>query len=326
MIAPMHTQRGASPEETETKPECPQVCFVAPGAGLGHLVRVSALAMELRKLGVPSRILTHSLHAPMVAAATGCAIEFFPASRWTRAIPEAVARAQPRLVVLDTFPWGIRGEWAGVGSLPFRSVLLARRLHVSAYLNACRLSWNAESPLLRHVIVCEPLNRAYQDILENSGSELHPLPGRIRLPWEDGSFSVSGELVRTLEAKRTWLVVHSGPPEETEKLVRLAQTEAGGIRDAQVVVVAPGLRGVGDWRTCRFFPAALLIPHVHRLVTGAGYNCIAEATPFRAIHRGLAFPRRYDDQKARLEEFSGGAFLQLKNGAPVAARRIASFL
>lgn len=326
MIPPVGSPQGASRHGGLPRRDAAPVCFIAPGAGLGHLVRVCAVAMELTKLGVPSRIMTHSVHARMIQAATGCAIEWIPARNWRGLIPGVLANARPRLAVVDTFPWGIRGEWAEGGPWPCRFVLLARRLNVPAYLQASRLTWNAASPLLRHVIVCEPLGRGYRELLETSGSELHTLPGRIRLPWEDCSAQAPARLLAKLSRKRTWLVVHSGPPEEIDQLIELARSDMGGEKEGQIIAVVPHEGAPPAWETHRVFPAACLIPYAHRVVTGAGYNCVAEAGPFRNIHRCLPFPRRYDQQAARLREFSAAGALHAESGALAAARSIAALL
>lgn len=326
MIPPAGSTQGGSRTGGRPRRDAAPVCFIAPGAGLGHLVRVCAVAMELTKLGVPSRIMTHSVHARMVRAVTGCEMDRIPARDWRQRIPRVLANARPRLAVVDTFPWGIRGEWAEGGPWPCRFVLLARRLNVPAYLQASRLTWNAASPLLRHVIACEPLGRGYRELLEASGSELHTLPGRIRLPWEECSFQAPTRLLMELGRKRTWLVVHSGPPEEIGQLIELARSDMAGEPEGQIIAVVPREGAPPAWETRRVFPAACLMPHAYRLVTGAGYNCIAETGPFRDIHRCLPFPRRYDQQAARLREVPAGASSQSENAASAAARSIASLL
>lgn len=292
---------------------------------MGHLARACAVSVELAKLGLRSRIVTHSIYAAELHRATGCAIDFIPGSQWKRSLQRYVARVRPRLVVLDTFPWGIRGEWSDSASMNCRFVLLARRLNVPAYLGAAGLQWNADSPSLKRVIVCEPLSRAYREILEASGPELCVLPGRICLSSDDDSSQAPPQLMEILRKKPTWLVVHSGPQEEVEQLVELAETDMAG-RNGQIAAALPREEGYPGVFSFRFFPASLLYPHVHRVVTGAGYNCIAETEPYRRKHLGLAFSRRYDEQEERLRGVFHEPIAGSGNGAGSAARYIASFL
>ena len=80
--------------------------YVAAGAGLGHLTRACAVALHLARRSVPTRILTHSLHAERLRRLTGCEIEFLPAARWAADAPRRALELRPHLVALDTFPWG----------------------------------------------------------------------------------------------------------------------------------------------------------------------------------------------------------------------------
>jgi hypothetical protein len=302
------------------------ILVAAPGAGLGHLVRACAVSVELAQLGLRARIITHSIYAEGLRRLTGCSIDFIPASHWRTAVPRYVDHWVPKLVVLDTFPWGIRGEWADTTPRRFRFVLLARRLNVPAYLQASGLGWNPESPTLRHVIVCEPLSRAYRALLEDAGSELHVLPGRIRFPWIESSIRVPTRLMETLGERPTWLVVHSGPLDEVERLVELAGTDMAMRGVGQIVAILPQGTPHAAFRSFEFFPASLLYPYAHRVVTGAGYNCIAEAVPWRAKHLCHPFARRYDEQQDRLGELSADPVPASINGAGFAAQCIASFL
>ena len=160
----------------------PVLVYVAAGAGLGHLTRACAVATHLAPLEVDVRIVTHSVHAEALLRAGATAglpssagrtarqasggarhgnnagsitIDFLPAAAWVRSVVDHVRRVRPALVALDTFPWGPRGEWRGVDDLRFVSI--ARRLNLSAYLAAIAGPWFADSPTLRHTIICEPL-------------------------------------------------------------------------------------------------------------------------------------------------------------------------
>lgn len=321
------------PADREPRPEVAPVgagafpiLISAPGAGLGHLVRACAVSVELAKLGLRARIITHSIYAEGLRRLTGCSIESIPARHWRTAVQRCADHWAPQMVVLDTFPWGIRGEWAESTPRRFRFALLARRLNVPAYLQAAGLEWNPESPTLRHVIVCEPLSLAYRELLDNAGSDLHVLPGRVRFPWHELSLRVPERLVEALRGKPAWLVVHSGPLEEVRQLVALAGTDMAKQGDGRIVAILPRGTSHAALPSFEFFPASLLYPRAHRVVTGAGYNCIAEAAPLREKHLCRAFARRYDEQPDRLRGLLADPAPTAVNGARFAARSIASLL
>ena len=302
------------------------VLIAAPGAGLGHLVRAWAISSELSKLGIGARVVTHSTYALGLSRLTGCAIDFIPASRWKQAISSYCEKAKPDLVVLDTFPWGIRGEWAHAVAHRSQIILLARRLNVSAYLHAAGMQWNASSPVPQHVIVSEPLSLDYRGLLEASACRLDVLPGRIRLVLDDLPWRKPPGLVKRLLQKPTWLVVHSGPAEEVGRLLALARDDMKGCGDGQMIAIVPEEARFPGVLTFQFFPAALLYPYAHRVVTAAGYNCIAETAPWREKHLGMPFSRRYDEQEERFREARTDSDADRENGVYQTARHIASLL
>lgn len=330
LILPL--QPGASPDtgdeagSTSRSRKRPPVLIAAPGGGLGHLVRAWAVSMQLAKLGVASKVVTHSRYAQGFSRLTGCPVDFIPASRWKQAIPAYCEDTKPDLVVLDTFPWGVRGEWAHPRSRHRRFALLARRLNVPAYLGAAGLEWDAKSPVLRQVIACEPLSPAYRERLEASATHLNALPGRIRplvdeLPWK-----VPPRLEERLQQQTTWLVVHSGPVDEVGRLMHLARNDMESHGTGQIMAIVPEETSYPGASTLQFFPASLLYPLVHRVVTAAGYNCIAETASWSAKHLCLPCSRRYDEQEERLREVRMDPGVELENGVFQAARSIASLL
>lgn len=271
--------------------------YVAAGAGLGHLTRACAVAWHLAALGLQTRIVTHSLYAEGLSRLTSCAMEFIPAARWVRDAPRYVRALEPALVVLDTFPWGLRGEWRCVDQR-LRFVTLARRLNVAAYLDAIGGPWMPQSPTLRHVIVCEPLSPEHQDLLNQSNGALFTLPGRIRFPAQQFPTPMPAALAAMLDRGRAWLVVHSGPAVELETLVRQAEAEMQQAGGGELAILSP--RPIPNRATLEYFPAVRLYGAAARVLTGGGYNSVAELSPYPEKRCSVAFARRYDDQAGRL--------------------------
>ena len=60
-------------------------------------------------------------------------------------------------------------------------------------------------------------------------------------------------------------------------------------------------RAFPDLPAFEAFPAARLFSRAAWVVTGGGYNAMAEGATLGGRHRAVAFPRRWDDQAARIE-------------------------
>jgi hypothetical protein len=368
-----------------------------------------------------ARILTHSRYAQWLSRLIEIPVDIIASRDWVKQAAEFALGNKPDLLVLDTFPWGLRGEWAGIERKGLPVAFVARRLKVPAYLEATGLEWNRKSSVLRRVIVSEPLDDDYPALLAESADELHMLSGRIRFSANSFSSQVTVndecrgdvprrrgiahgrdvprpynvarpsllecnsvlepmplELHRLLSEDQVWLVVHSGPREEVERLVYLAKLGIEREGKGTVAVVAPQLmtqicdqlgemkipmrrregdqippnppllkEGVGgffglgneerppmlqpSWQmgfkgphysVFGYFPASRLYPSAYRVVTGAGYNAVAEMALHSEKWVPLAFDRRYDDQAGRLSGPTAG----LADGSVEAARIIEEWL
>jgi hypothetical protein len=279
-----------------------EVLYVAPGAGLGHVTRAAALSLLLKRYGLRSQIVTNSHHANAVGRLTGLAVDVIPSDRWVADVVRYAQEQQPRVVLLDTFPWGLRGEWLHADDSLFPFVWLARRLNVAAYLQAVRCPWQVGTPHTRTVVALEPLNDELLAVLRGDDGEFHALPGRVRFPAEDFPVPLPDHVAEVLGRDRVWLVVHSGPDNEVGLLLTMARTEAREVVGTNVVAVTP--QPVSGWEGpwMDYFPAGRLYGMVHQVVTGAGYNSVAERDTGNSSHLCVPFSRRYDDQAGRLAE------------------------
>src|SRR5262249_44558434 len=86
------------------------------------------------------------------------------------------------------------------------------------------------------------------------------------------------------------LVVHSGPPEETEELLAYARDvcRAEGVEDP---VVQPDV-----------YPATLVAGNATRIVTAGGFNAMRQFGR-DPRHRPLPFERKFDDQYGRVRRW-----------------------
>lgn len=278
----------------------PRVVLVAPGSGLGHLTRCASLARGLETAGVGSRILTPSPLGPGVGRLLEVAIEYLPLPRWTCELRERVEALAPDLLVLDTFPDGWRGEWdRGFPEGPHR-VLLARRLRQGS-------PQARERSVFRRSLVLEPLDAWQLAWLGEISEEVVGLPGRIRL--EVASLSpgdlLPPELREVHASGGLGLVVHSGPPRELTRLLERARGEQAAGRADALAVIHPLPPRIPGLACVEAYPVAPLFPEAAFVVSGAGYNAVAEGLARARRFLPLPFPRRWDDQEARLGELEG---------------------
>jgi hypothetical protein len=309
-----------------------QVILSAPGAGLGHLVRAAALWTRLEALGVTAEVLTSSPFAPGVARLTRARVTRLPDRGWAQAARTRAQEAAPRLLLIDSFPFGLRGEWRTPPPARIRCVYLARRLALHAYLDHLQIQRDPQvSRPAEDVIRLEPLTQGHEGWLARSRARTRSLPGRVRYPAAGARPPALPDQVAEMIAQdRLDLVVHSGPAREVQALIAAARARRGGDDDAPLFVIAPRpaqgpARAPGDVGAVIWlerFPASPLFGRARLVVTGAGYNLMAEMAPHRARHLAVPFERRYDDQAGRLAD----AWESTEDGGPEAARIIAEMV
>ncbi|MFC1836641.1 hypothetical protein ACFL2Q_18270 [Thermodesulfobacteriota bacterium] len=282
-----------------------------------------AVCLALEGLGIEPAIVTNSRYAAALGRLTGLRVHHIQSSDWVGGAPSLALSIKPRLVVTDTFPWGIRGEWADLAESALRFVYIARRLRVQSYLEAAGLRWEPAGPLLRRAILIEPLSEFHQRLLEASCRDLHVLGGPIRFPSESFPVTSPEFVLRAMERCRVWLIVHSGPAKEVSHLLGRAESEAAGQGDNVMVAIGPRPFADLNCHSIECLPASGLYEGAYRVVTGAGYNAMAEMGRRPEKHISVPFVRRYDDQHGRLRErFFGNE----PSGASEAARVLCGML
>jgi hypothetical protein len=126
-------------------------------------------------------------------------------------------------------------------------------------------------------ILAEPLSDGQESVLRAAGPCL-ALPGPIVLEAAPAAVPAPADV----------LVVHSGSREEVQQLQALAE--------GPHTLISPRF-GVD------LYPVSHLFHSATRIITGAGYNLMAELLPYREKHTAIAFDRKFDDQQARLNGF-----------------------
>lgn len=285
----------------------PQVLYFAPGSGLGHLNRALAVCLELRTLGVTSRIVTNSPFAEGIAYAARFPVTSIGSARWGQDAPAYLSAVNPELAVFDTFPWGMRGEWRATH---VRCVYMARRLRWQVYLEAIGGAgvWHC----FARVIALESLAPEHDEALAGAG-EVVRLPGPVRLRPGLVNTPVPAHLQRILDTGRAWLVIHGGVQSEVDQLIACARDR---MPDGNPLAIVSPWDGVFD-----YYPATNIVARASHVLTGAGYNSMADMLDQPSHHVAIAFPRRFDDQAARL-----AAPRPARDGTTAAATAIAELL
>ena len=294
------------------------VLICTPGAGLGHLVRGCAVALALGRRDISCRLVTNSPFADGIARLTPVPVTRLRNRSWPADVREYCVQHPARIVVVDTFPFGLRGEWREAAPKKIM-VHIARRLKMDVYLERIE-SW-PDRPFYQSALICEPLSSGHADWLRERVRETTELPGRIYLEPQE-PLDVPGALVALLAQHRVHLIVHSGPERELQELVRAAEIACSEDPGARPVIITPLEKITKKIPMFDYFPASCLFGLATQIYTGAGYNLMAETAGYRDKHTAMAFFRTFDDQAGRLEAGWDGH----GNGADAAAEVIAGFI
>jgi hypothetical protein len=255
------------------------ILYYALGGGLGHLTRARKV---LEALGTEAMLLTASRFAGDPRVTGRLPVLRVPRQlgrdrdRFRSWLDEALSTLRPEELIVDSFPGGILGELCGMALPPARHV--ARRLRWEAY--AERLG----GPLPRYDVVYE-----LEPLSDDHALALAGPVERLALPVA----SIGPPLIE----QPHWLVVHSGPGHELDRLLAHAADAP------RIVVVTPrrpsALPRRARWRDV--YPVAPHLPYAERIVTAAGFNLMQETAHLRDRHTFVPFERALDDQFARAE-------------------------
>ncbi|MFC1850017.1 hypothetical protein ACFL27_07490 [candidate division CSSED10-310 bacterium] len=277
--------------------------FYALGGGLGHLTRILALLNETMELPRSARVLASSNLVSLVKPLQPCPVDVVPPEvmssrkQYYDFLKNYLFEFQFKSIVLDTFPWGIVGEWSAMAPTIPR-ILLARYLNWQVYIRKFPCPGKT---VPHHVLTLETLDRDYLSFLR-ARAEVTALEQPIILNYTEIQTDLPEQAL-----KDNWLVVHSGPDHEQQTLIALAKENMrkNGHNPKLLNTVFPHQE---------LFPVQKLICSVKHVVSGTGYNLVALASqaPPRRNHYFYPFPRLFDDQALRLQRFKTGLWQQKK--------------
>ncbi len=302
--------------------------YYAAGGGFGHLARTSAILHSIREPGILSklRVLASSRLAPLAAGSFPVPVDTLPEhllnSRraYYDYLRNYLSAHDFRGIILDTFPWGIVGEWLDV-AVDLPRLLIARQLKWKNYQErVC----SRRGPMPHHTLVIEPIEPVYQNILKQESQVAYirepiiHLTGSTPPASSHPSALFPGQDQELPSGRAGWLVVHSGNKEEREMLLEVARKEMKQVRGEP-----PVLHTLFPER--QVFPAGGLYPSYSVIISGAGYNMAAEAllAPPDRRHILLPLERKFDDQKQRMHLLEQGKWC---SPGPTGAQKAAQWL
>jgi hypothetical protein len=253
----------------------------ALGGGWGHLTRAAALARAAASR--PVRILTNSPYAPVVreAAPELDIVALDPRMEIFDARPAVLAeidRAQPSCLIVDTFPRGLVGELRGLARTNYPKALVHRALN---FEYGERLA-----PFVRG---------AYQLVIVPGNGEggIYDTGSVLTKPWIAGEPPVSAE-------RHGVVVCVSGRGEEAEWYGRVAAMFADAGVDVRCLCAEPPTHCPPE--ICvRHWPGIEVLATARVVVGSGGYHTVHECAALGISLVGRAWPRKYDDQAARLQ-------------------------
>lgn len=276
----------------------PSIVWYAPGGGLGHLNRALAVLRHLHPLAKDAQVLmvVSSRHAHLAVEA-GLPVLRVPGPDESVGLPTGAmvagalrALGAIELLVVDTFADGLYGELTPeVLGLARRKALLYREGGVLPDESAAWSDYDeilAPYPVSPHgdaLPVGTIVNRLPSD-------SLSPDDARRRLGLPE---SPEGPLV---------LAMHAGTPDEVMAFfqqVRSASRLLGRPHALRLLTPLP-LPGEPWPEVAHVYPASEVLRAADLVLSGAGYNSVAELTLFgkKALYR--PFDRSHDVQVARL--------------------------
>jgi hypothetical protein len=267
------------------------IAVYAMGGGLGHLARARRVLAALGAAPGRAAIFTASRLAPaadpsIVRVPRRLAASPAAFAAWLK---DALRALAPEAVVVDAFPLGILGELADHSVLPDAPLYhVARLLKWDAY----RSAFAGTPRRYEATLAVEELTPRHAEFLDLHSTSMR----NVEL-----TFRVETESETPFPQNPFWLIVHSGPEAEVMRLLAFARAKAAeeGAAPDYVVVSPRPLRLPEGVRRISHVAPWTLYARAARIVTGCGFNSMAETLPWRANHLFLPLARRFDDQELR---------------------------
>ena len=194
-----------------------------------------------------------------------------------------------KILVMDCFPNGILGEFAG-REIPVEEVwYITRRMKWDQYKDKL---WS--SPHFSQSIVLEELEPSHRQFIVDHSAMVEE--GSLEYPhvWVHPQFQ------QRLTHNPTWLIVHAGKAQELRLLIDQVFDILSVIKEKpDILLISPINYEHESIVQLHFYPAYALYPYAERIFTGCGFNSMQQTRAFRDKHVFIPFERKYDDQHWR---------------------------
>ncbi len=264
----------------------PDILYYACGGGLGHVTRAAAILRQLPP-SITAQVLT-TVATPYPLQLEGIPYHYLVEHEFPDNALQYLQHSSQKVLVLDVFPFGLRGELRDILSLlPGKKVFIYR--HVRAEYRAII---DSALPLFDLVIQAETADPA----LLRPAIDCQPI--LLRDETELLSRAQAREILQATGDIPVVLGVSTGEREWTESffaVLRKAVRRTG--TGAQVALAAPGYAGVG---AVTYYPLLELLPGVDVVVGAGGYNLYQETRACGVPGIFLPQPRTVDEQEWRV--------------------------
>ncbi|HSD38890.1 MAG TPA: hypothetical protein VLC92_15365 [Rhodocyclaceae bacterium] len=287
------------------------VLYYAFGGGLGHQTRALAvrhtLGLQCDFVMLSAAPATRDQTVTHWLAPTGLEEDPVAFRAW---ISEIIRHFQPKQFFVDAFPAGILGELCDFPWPPGLELIhVARILRWDCYAELIR----GTPPRYTQTWLVEEISQQHLQAVRAMSIRTTSLS--LKCSPVDSLSDESRAVARRWaeHGKPVWLIVHSGPDEETAELLAYArECAAQENTKPRFAVVSPGtpLPDESDIERIDLQPASALFPFAARIVTACGFNSMQQTAPWRERHLCMPFARRFDDQ-----------FLRRKHALEVSASR-----
>ena len=291
------------------------IVFISPGSGMGHAVRATAIGIILQKDFGENVTVVCSVKDTVVTKLSYVSsngiqfvnLDFQTYVQNVKSEGWKLLRAillGAKAVVVDTFPYGLVGEWRDILTDPEYSrtkfVYLARRMKWLDYVQAMRLSTYAP-PFIHtavNTVILEPLHHSHLEWIKMHSQMFKKLSGPVRLPTDRVPLPQC-DRIRNLVYDGAHLVVASHTESEGKRLYELAQSQAQ--ENENIIWVSPEPPSfVGElhhW--VNYFPISIFFNDALGIYGTGSYNIMAETVGHRNRYHAITFERRYDTPEER---------------------------
>ncbi len=203
-----------------------------------------------------------------------------------------------KTIYLDSFPFGIIGEFADFDFQEIEVNYIARLLRWNNYSKIIKKN----NPKFNKTFLLEPLEAEHQKFIDiNSASQT-----KLGLVYPKPFLSKQVEdLLQTILRNHSpfWLIVHSGSDEEILELADYAE-EMREVEKTEVnlVLISPSKIEHKDLFHYNLYPASVLFNKAERIFSGCGFNIMKQTEDLADKHFFIPFERRFDNQFLRAKK------------------------